>query len=387
MRKADRGPVVVRAPHFAASNSASNSASMGLFDRIAEMGHEQVVLCSDPSCGYRGIIAIHSTVLGPALGGTRVWQYASDADALVDALRLARGMTYKNAVAGLNLGGGKAVIIGDSRTTQGTAQREMLFRAHGRFVNSLGGRYITAEDVGTSTADMDFVHMETEHVTGLAERSGDPSPVTAHGVFRAIKASAKWRWGSDALTGKHVAIQGAGHVGYHLARELRAAGAAITVTDIYPERVKRVVADFAAATVEPEDIYSVDADVFAPCALGGIINDDTIDQLRVEIVAGGANNQLLDERHGDMLEERNILYAPDYVANAGGVINVYGELHGWDNARSLRKAAEIYDTLLGVFEIAKADGIPTYVAADRLAERRLQAVRSLVRTKPVWANS
>ncbi|HJU64468.1 MAG TPA: Glu/Leu/Phe/Val dehydrogenase [Gemmatimonadaceae bacterium] len=360
---------------------------MNLFDRVAEMGHEQVVLCSDPSCAYRGIIAIHSTVLGPALGGTRFWQYASDEDAIIDALRLSRGMTYKNAVAGLNLGGGKAVIIGDSRTLQAAAQREMLFRAHGRFVNSQGGRYITAEDVGTSTADMDFVHMETDYVTGLAERSGDPSPVTAHGVFRSIQASAKWHWGADDLSGKRVALQGAGHVGYHLAKALHGAGAKLTVTDIYPERVKRVVSDFGAAAVEPEAIYGVDADIFAPCALGGVINDETLPKLRVEIVAGAANNQLLEERHGDVLEKRGILYAPDYVANAGGVINVYGELHGWDNSRSLRKAGEIYDTVLGVFEIARADGIPTYVAADRLAERRLRAVQSLVRTAPVWPNS
>jgi leucine dehydrogenase len=371
----------------APDGAEATDQSMKLFDRIAEMGHEQVVLCSDPSCGYRGIIAIHSTVLGPALGGTRFWQYPSDEDAIIDALRLARGMTYKNAVAGLNLGGGKAVIIGDSRTTQDRAQREMLFRAHGRFVNSQGGRYITAEDVGTSTADMDFVHMETDWVTGLAARSGDPSPVTAHGVFRAIQASAKWRWGSDALTGKHVALQGAGHVGYHLAKALHGAGARLTVTDIYPDRVRRVVTDFSATAVEPDAIYGVGADIFAPCALGGIINDETIPTLRVEIVAGAANNQLLEERHGDVLEERGILYAPDYVANAGGVINVYGELHGWDNSRSLRKAGEIYDTLLGVFEIARADGIPTYVAADRLAERRLRAVQSLVRTAAIWPNS
>src|ERR671933_2608537 len=355
---------------------------MNLFDTISTMGHEQIVLCHDAAAGYRGIIAIHSTVLGPALGGTRFWRYASDEDAIINALRLARGMTYKNAVAGLNLGGGKSVIIGDNRTKQ----RELLFRAHGRFVEGLGGRYVTAEDVGTTTDDMDFVHMETDYVTGLPGRSGDPSPVTARGVFRAIQASAKYRWGSDDLADKTVAIQGCGHVGYYLAQELRAAGASTIVTDIDAERVNQVVKEFGARAVEPGEIYGVKADIFAPCALGGIINDKTIPQLKVEIVAGGANNQPLDERHGDALEERGILYAPDYVANAGGVINVYSELAGWDAERSLRKADEIYDTVLGVFEIARADGVPTYVAADRLAERRLHSVGSLVRTWPQWPN-
>ena len=355
---------------------------MKLFDTLAEMGHEQLVVCSDPSAGYRGIIAIHSTTLGPALGGTRFWKYATDEEAIIDALRLSRGMTYKNAVAGLNLGGGKAVIIGDNKTKS----REMIFRAHGRFVESLGGRYVTAEDVGTSPADMDFVQMETEYVAGLAGRSGDPSPVTAHGVFRTIEASARFRWGTDDLSAKTVSIQGCGHVGYYLAKELSQAGAKLIVTDIDAERVRRVVTEFGATAVKADDIYGVKADIFAPCALGAIINDKTIPQLRVEIVAGGANNQLAEPRHGDVLEEKGLLYAPDYVANAGGVINVYSELAGWDSSRSLRKADEIYDTILGVFEIAKQDGLPTYQAADRLAERRLKAVGSLVRTWPQWPN-
>ena len=349
---------------------------MNLFDTIAEMGHEQVVVCHDKSSGYRGIIAIHDTTLGPALGGTRFWSYANDAEAITDALRLARGMTYKNAAAGLNLGGGKSVIIGDNRTKN----REMIFRAHGRFVNSLGGRYITAEDVGTSPGDMEFVHAETDHVAGLQGGSGDPSPVTAHGVFRAIQASARHRWGSDDLTGKRVAVQGLGHVGYNLSRELKDAGAQITVTDIDPERVKRVTEELKATGVAPDEIYGVEADIFAPCALGGIINDTTIPQLKVEIVSGASNNQLLETRHGDELEARGILYAPDYVANAGGVINVYGELAGWNAERALRKADEIYDTMLSLFAIAREEGIATYVAADRLAERRLAGVRALVRT-------
>jgi len=355
---------------------------MKLFDTIAEMGHEQLVLCQDRASGYRGIVAIHSTTLGPALGGTRFWNYASDEEAIVDALRLARGMTYKNAVAGLNLGGGKSVIIGENKT----AVREMIFRAHGRFVESLGGRYITAEDVGTSTADMDYVHMETDYVSGLAGRSGDPSPVTAHGVFRAIQASAKERWGSDDLSNRTVAVQGCGHVGYYLAKELHETGAKLVVTDIDAERVKRAVSEFSARAVLPDEIYAVQADIFAPCALGAIINDKTIPQLRVEIVAGAANNQLLEERHGDELEARNIMYAPDYVANAGGVINVYSELAGWTSARSFRKADEIYYTILKVFEIAKTEKIPTYLAADRLAEQRIHAVGSMIRTWPQWPN-
>ncbi len=355
---------------------------MNLFETIATMGHEQLVLAYDKSTGYRGIIAIHDTTLGPALGGTRFWNYASDEEAIIDALRLARGMTYKNAVAGLNLGGGKSVIIGDNRTTN----REMIFRAHGRFVDSLGGRYVTAEDVGTGTLDMDFVHMETNYVAGLQNASGDPSPVTARGVFRAMQATAKFRWGSDSLAGKTVAIQGCGNVGYNLARELNAVGARLIVADIDAERVKRVVAETGARAVSVEEILDQDADILAPCALGGGLNDDTIPKLRVELVVGAANNQLLEDRHGDLIEERGITYAPDYVVNAGGVINVYGELAGWDRTRSLRKADEIYQTILGVFEIARADGVTSHVAADRLAERRIQAVRGMVRTWPPFPN-
>ena len=372
-----------RPPHAARVTEPSNTPSdMKLFDTIAGMGHEQLVICNDNSAGYRGIIAIHSTTLGPALGGTRFWQYATDEEAIVDALRLARGMTYKNAVAGLNLGGGKSVIIGNNKTTD----REMIFRAHGRFVESLGGRYITAEDVGTSTADMDFVHMETKNVSGLAGRSGDPSPVTAHGVFRAIQASAKERWGSDDLSTKTVSVQGCGHVGYYLAKEQHEAGAKLIVTDIDAERVKQVVHEFGARAVGPDEIYGVQADIFAPCALGGIVNDKTLPQLKVQIVCGAANNVLLEEKHGDALEKKQILYTPDYVANAGGVINVYSELAGWSSARAFRKADEIYETVLKVFQIAKTDKVPTYVAADRLAEQRIQAVGSMVRTWPQWPN-
>jgi leucine dehydrogenase len=354
---------------------------MKLFETMQSFGHEQVVCCSDKSTGYRGVIAIHDTTLGPALGGCRFWNYASDDEAITDALRLSRGMTYKNAVAGLNLGGGKSVIIGDNRT----ANREMIFRAHGRFVESLGGRYVTAEDVGTGTADMDYVHMETEYVAGLANRSGDPSPVTAHGVFRSIEASAKWRWGSASLAGKTILVQGLGNVGNYLMKELVAAGAKLIVTDIRPEKVAHAVKEYGAKAVSDTEIYSQKADIYAPCALGATINDDTIPQLKVEIVCGGANNVLLEARkHGEALEKRNILYAPDFVANAGGVINVYSELAGWTRERALRKADEIFDTLLGVFAIAKEKGIPSYEAADALAERRVAAVRGLTKTWPQW---
>src|SRR3989441_11325795 len=275
---------------------------LGLFSLLAEHDHEQLSVYYEPSCGYRGIIVIHSTVLGPALGGTRFWSYRTDGEALVDCLRLARGMTYKAAVAGLNLGGGKSVILGDNRTTR----REALFRAHGRHVESLRGRYITAEDVGTSTSDMEYIKAETNHVTGLIGRSGDPSPVTAYGVDRGMKACTRYRDGSESLAGKSIALQGWGSGGYHLAKLVCAEGADITCTDIDPQRVKRVVEECGAKAVEPDAIYDVRANIFAPCALGAVINDDTVQRLQVEIVAGAANNQLAEDRHGDLLERRGI---------------------------------------------------------------------------------
>jgi leucine dehydrogenase len=341
---------------------------MKIFEKDTHGEHEQLLFCSDDSVGYRGIIAIHSTKLGPALGGARFWNYPSEAEAQNDVLRLARGMTYKNALAGLPFGGGKSIIIGDNKIQN----REAVFRVHGRFVETLGGRYITAEDVGTSPSDMEFVLMETEHVAGLAGRSGDPSPVTAHGVFRALLAAANYRWGTDEISGRTVALQGCGHVGYYLAQELHHAGAQLIVADVDRERVHRVVEEFAARSVQPDEIYSVAADIFAPCALGGIINDETIPQLKAEIIVGAANNQLLEARHGDALEARHILYVPDYLANSGGVINGCRELLGWEPERSLSKVNEIYDTVLNIFRIAKEDRIPTYRAADRLAEHRLE---------------
>lgn len=348
----------------------TDAAADDLFALLAEHSHEQISFFQEPSSGYRGIIAIHDTTLGPALGGTRFWRYASDREAVIDALRLARGMTYKAAVAGLNLGGGKSVILGDNRTTR----REMIFRAHGRHVESLGGRYITAEDVGTSPGDMEYVHAETRYVVGLIGKSGDPSPVTAYGVYRGMKACARHRWGSDALTDKTVAVQGVGHVGYYLCELLHREGAKLIVTDIDAAKVKRVTDEFGARAVAPDAIYGARAEIFAPCALGGIINDDTLPRLTCEIVAGGANNQLAEERHGDELEGGSVTYAPDYVINGGGLINVNAEMNGWTAERARNKAGEIYDTILRVFEIAAEEKIPSYRAADRLAEQRIAAV-------------
>ncbi|MDO8666222.1 MAG: amino acid dehydrogenase, partial [Gemmatimonadales bacterium] len=314
--------------------------------------------------------------LGPALGGTRYWKYASEDEAVIDALRLSKGMTYKAAVAGLNLGGGKSVIMADGKGVD----REAIFRAHGRFVESLKGRYITAEDVGTSPSDMDYIKLETDHVVGLQGRSGDPSPVTAHGVYRGIKASALSKFGNDSLKGKTVAVQGCGHVGYYLCQYLAEEGAKLVVTDIAAEKVGKVVDEFKARAVKPDEIYGVEADIFAPCALGAVVNDRTLAQFKVKVIAGGANNVLAEPRHGDELERRGILYAPDYVINAGGLMNVNGELEGWSAERAHRKAGEIYDTMLKVFELAKEEGLPTYRAADRLAERRIAAVGKLKRT-------
>jgi leucine dehydrogenase len=348
---------------------------MDILAQMHALGHEQVLLSHDPSCGYFGIIAIHDTTLGPALGGTRFWQYASTDEAITDALRLARGMTYKAAVAGINLGGGKSVIVGDNKRTD----REVVFRAHGRFVETLGGRYIAAEDVGTSPADMEYVKLETDHVAGLLGLSGDPAPVTAYGVYVGMKAAAKVRWGSDRLAGKTVAVQGCGNVATHLCRHLQAEGVSLVVTDIDAGKVQRVVQETGARAVGPDEIYDQPADVYAPCALGATVNDATLPRLRVEIIAGAANNQLAEDRHGDLLEARNILYAPDYVVNGGGLINVYGEIHRWPEERSQKKAGEIYDTLLRIFAIAREERIPTYRAADRLAEHRIAAVGGLDR--------
>lgn len=350
---------------------------MELFNLMSDGGHEQIMYWSDPEFGYRGIIAVHDTTLGPALGGTRFWTYDDDREATVDALRLSRGMTYKAAITGLNLGGGKSVIWGDNKQ----ADREMIFRAHGRAVDSLGGRYITAEDVGTSPDDMEYVAMETEHVVGLHGRSGDPSPVTAYGVYQGIKASAAERYGNDSLKDRHIAVQGLGHVGYYLCQDLASEGAKLTVTDIDEDAVNRVVEEFGATAVGPDAIYAVDADIFAPCALGAVVNDDTLEQFTFDIIAGAANNVLAKSSvHGPAVAEKGILYAPDYVINAGGLANVYGEIHDWDAVRSKKKAGEIYQTLLRIYALAASEGIGTHAAADRVAEERIAQARHLQRT-------
>jgi leucine dehydrogenase len=355
---------------------------LDVFDQIHEAHHEQVIFCHDAESGLDSIIAIHDTTLGPALGGTRMWPYRSTHEALIDVLRLSEGMTYKAAVAEIELGGGKAVIIGDSRRDK-TPQ---LLRAHGRFVDTLGGRYITAEDVGIGVEDMEYVYEETRHVTGIRsspQGSGDPSPVTAYGVYNGIKASCLKKLGTDDVEGVRIAVQGAGHVGYYLCENLAADGALISITDIDEERVHKVVADFGATPVEPDEIYDVDCEVFAPCALGAIINDATLRRLRCQVVAGGANNQLEEDRHGDALDAKGILYAPDYVINAGGLINVYGEIVGYGLETAKEKARGIYGTLLSIYDIAAEDGIPTYRAADRLARERIRKAREQKAAQPV----
>ena len=335
--------------------------------KIQNTGYEYVASCKDEGAQYHGLIAIHSTTLGPALGGTRLWNYRSEGEALWDLLRLARGMTYKNALAGIPFGGGKSVII----ATNGVADRERLFRAHGRFIQMLSGNYITAEDIGSTTIDMDYVGTETQYVAGLNQRSGDPSPSTARGVVRAIQAAAKFRWGSDLLSGRSVAIQGCGNVGYHLASFLHNAGVHLVVSDVVIEKAKRVVREFGARSVAPDQIHSEKVDIFAPCGLGATINEKTVSLLQAEIVAGSANNQLLSDHDGNALEERGIVYVPDFAASAGGVINGCIELLGWQPFEALRKVDEIYDTVLSILKTARNRGIRTYQAANELAEARL----------------
>lgn len=342
---------------------------MKIFNDMEKYDYEQLVFCQDKHSGLKAIIAIHDTTLGPALGGTRMWTYKTEEAAIEDALRLARGMTYKNAAAGLDLGGGKTVIIGNPKTDKNPE----MFRAFGRFIQGLNGRYITAEDVGTTEEDMDLIHLETDYVTGTsgANSSGNPSPVTAYGVYKGMKAAAKEAFGDDSLEGKTIAVQGVGNVAYNLCKHLNNEGAKLIVTDINKEAVRLAVESFGAEAVEPDDIYDVDCDIYAPCALGATINDDTLKRLKAKVVAGSANNQLKEARHGDMLHEMGIVYAPDYVINSGGVINVADELQGYNEERALKKVETIYHTLGRVFEISKRDQIPSYIAADRMAEERI----------------
>ena len=344
-----------------------------LFETIAETGHEQIVYCHSKDAGLKAIIAIHNSVLGPALGGLRMWPYKNESEALNDVLRLSRGMTYKNAVAGLNLGGGKAVIIGDP----GKDKSEALFRAFGRFVNSLNGRYITAEDVGIDVNDMEWVFRETEFVTGVHQvhgGSGDPSPFTAFGTLQGLMAALSHKFGNEDVGKYSYAVQGAGHVGLEFIKLLREQNAKVFVTDINKALVQRAVDEYGCTAVGIDEIYDVDADVYSPCALGGTVNEQTLPRLKCKVICGAANNQLANDAIGDEVEKRGILYAPDYAVNAGGVMNVSLEIDGYNRERAMRMMRTIYYNVGRIFEIAKRDGIPTYKAADRMAEERIATI-------------
>lgn len=351
-----------------ASDMTGSTSGDVLFGNPSFDGHESVIFGHDRESGLKAIIAVHNTRLGPALGGCRMWPYAYEHEAVQDALRLSRGMTYKSAISGLDLGGGKSVIIGNGRTDK----TEELLRAMGRLVDSLGGRYLMAEDVGTSVADMDIVARTTAHVRGLSKGSGNPSPATAYGVFRGIQAACGVVYGSDDLNGKRVAVQGLGNVGHRLCRYLAEAGADLVVADIYADMVTRAVEDFRAAAVKPEDIYTVEADIFAPCALGAVLNDRTIPQIAAPIIAGSANNQLAEDRHGRELMERGKIYVPDYVINAGGVIDIALENDPGGETAIMKRVAGIGDTVREVLERASRDGEPTSTVADRMAEARFR---------------
>ena len=342
-----------------------------VFGQLSFDNHEQIVFCNDKDTGLKAIIGIHNTVLGPALGGTRMWKYANEWEALNDVLRLSRGMTFKSAISGLNLGGGKAVIIGDSKVDK---TPEMITR-FGEFVNSLSGKYITAEDVGTTTEDMDRINDVTKFVTGISESrggSGNPSPVTAYGVFMGMKAAAKYQFGSDKLDGKKVLVQGIGHVGETLVDYLTKEGALVQITDINQGKLEEVSAKYGAKIYTGEDIYSADVDIYAPCALGATINDDTINKIKAKVIAGAANNQLAAEQiHGKILKDKGIAYAPDFLINAGGIINVYAEIVGYDKAEAMRRTENIYNTTLEIFSFAEQKGITTHQAALSIAQNRI----------------
>lgn len=344
------------------------------FKRLEENGHEQIVFCSNKAAGLKAIIAIHNTTLGPAIGGTRMWNYLNVEEALEDVIRLSRGMTYKTSIAGLNLGGGNAVIIGDSKTQK----NELLFRTFGKFVNGLAGRYITAEDVGTTVKDMEYVKMETDYVTGISKAlggSGDPAPVTAYGVYVGMKACAKAKWGSDSLENRKIVVQGAGQVARYLCEHLYNEGAKLFIGELVDEKINLLLDSVKAEVVDHKDIYTIDADIFSPCALGAVLNDETIPKMNYQIIAGSANNQLKDEtKHGAMLMEKGILYAPDYVINAGGLMNVANELEGYRQDRALKHADGIYEILANVIEISKKEKIPTHLASNKIAEERLSKI-------------
>lgn len=350
---------------------------MSVFENMLQRGHEQVSYFIDPHSGLRGIVAIHNTTLGPALGGCRMWNYKTENDALIDVLRLSKGMTYKAAIAGLNLGGGKAVIIGNSKKDKS----ETLFRSFGKFVEGLGGRYITAEDVGTTVKDMEFVRMETNFVTGISRAlggSGDPSVVTAYGVYIGMKSSVKYKLNQNSLSGLKIAVQGLGQVGMHLIDFLSKDDVELYVTDIDRQSVDTAVKKYNAKPVELEDIYSLDVDVFAPCALGAILNDYTIPMLKCSIIAGASNNQLeKSDKHGRDIMSKGILFAPDYAINAGGLINVSNELEGYNRERAFNQAEGIYDTLMAIYKRSEEKDVETNLASDQLAEERIARLGEL----------
>nr|WP_244533811.1 Glu/Leu/Phe/Val dehydrogenase [Flavobacterium granuli] len=342
-----------------------------VFGQLSFDDHEQVVFCNDKDTGLKAIIGIHNSVMGPALGGTRMFNYATEWDALNDVLRLSRGMTYKAAITGLDIGGGKAVILGDAKT-QKTPE---LMRKFGEFVHSLSGRYITAEDVGMETSDMDTVRDVTPYVTGISESrggSGNPSPVTAFGVYMGMKAAAKQQFGSDVLAGKKVLVQGIGHVGENLVDYLTKEGAVVTIADINQEKLYEVSSKYNAKIFTGADLYTADVDIYAPCAMGATINDDTVYKINAKVIAGAANNQLANENvHGAILQERGILYAPDFLINAGGIINVYAEIAHYDKAEIMRRTENIYNTTLEIFDYAIKNGMTTYKAALTIAQNRI----------------
>jgi leucine dehydrogenase len=350
---------------------ASQSSENPVIAEMSRLGHEQLLFCNDTATGLKAIIAVHNTVLGPALGGTRMWMYNNELDALNDVLRLSRGMTYKNSLAGLNLGGGKAVIIGDSRSMKS----EALFRRFGKFVNSLAGKYITAEDVGISPQDMVYVNMETDHVAGLPGKSGDPSPVTAFGTYVGMKACAKRQYGSDSLAGKKVAVQGVGHVGEYLVEHLTKEGAQVFISDIHVDTLNRISKTYGAKIVDVNEIYDIDMDIYAPCALGATVNDDTLSRLKCSIIAGAANNQLAVEAiHGKAVMDKGIIYAPDFALNAGGVINCFAEVDGKDAKWAMDKAEAIYSTIYDIVDRSQTEQVPTYAIANKMAEERIEAI-------------
>ena len=353
-----------------------NIESSSLIDNMSGMGHEQLVVCQDEETGLKAIIAIHNTTLGPALGGTRMWQYSHDSEAFQDVLRLSRGMTFKAAISGLELGGGKAVIIGDAKTQK----TEALMRKFGQFVDTLKGRYITAEDVGMTPQDMQYVRMETKHVTGFPKSmggSGDPSPVTAYGVYMGMKAAAQYKWGSDELCSKTIVVQGTGHVGSSLIEHLLKEGAKVIANDINVDRLDNIQKKFDVEVVYGNSIYNLDMDIYAPCALGSTLNPDTIRALKCDIIAGAANNQLADEyRDSNLLLDQKILYAPDFLINAGGLINVYSEIKGYNHNQAINKTKQIYQTTLEILSKADNEGITSHLAAFKIAQERISAKKS-----------